>query len=207
MRVARFFLGCVMGMIEQIEPLLDLVQQHDDRNVAWQDTIALCRKAYDDGPWDVLPDLDLNRDTAAAVAWLNSDAGLLSKSHGIYLGLDTLNMREGTGMNVEMGYHSTCDATSDSIDWVYERLHYGTHHLICGLYEIDRVFSEPKWTKAKAQCEYLYFLGYSGIVFAAAFQEVVPENTCVAVWGFHGGDLFALGRRTKGGIARMRTRT
>ncbi len=115
---------------------------------------------------------------------------------GIYLGLDTLNMGEGEGTNIEFGGTAACDVSKDEVDWVYGKLKYGESHLIGGLYELQRIYSEPDWESSFSFTDYILFLGYSGIILGQAFIRLATKRRLLPAWGFHDGDLFVLGRKT-----------
>ena len=123
---------------------------------------------------------------------------MLPEARGLYLGLDTLNMRGGHGTNIEIGGSSQCDPSSDDIQWVFARnLRYGRKHLIYGLYELKEVYSTDAWVAVSDLCDYIFFLGYSGIVLAESFKRLDTARTLLPVWGFHDCVLFALGRKEK----------
>jgi hypothetical protein len=177
---------------------------HDNPSHAWSGVVARCR-AVAEAPWDQLPTPDIDRDVAAATDWLASELNdKLSKAPGIYLGLDTLNMGEGDGTNVEIGGSSQCDPLKEEMDWVFARnLRYGHQHLIRGLYELHSVYSLPDWEHVFDLFDFVFFLGYSGIVLAEAFDRLSTQRTLLAVWGFHDGDLHLLGRKHAGEFQRI----
>ncbi len=150
-----------------------------------------------EAPWDSLPTPDMARDIEAATQWLSGELAHRTDVTGVYLGLDTLNMDEGEGRNVEIGMTPECDAGKDEMDWVYAgNLRYGEGHLINGLYELQREYSGEPWEEAFSLCDYILFLGYSGIVLSQALMRLPSLSTFLVVWGFHDGDLLALGRKS-----------
>jgi hypothetical protein len=78
----------------------------------------------------------MERDILAATHWLSSQISAQPEATGIYLGLDTLNMDNGSGTNVDFGGTAACDISQDQVDWVYGKLKYGQQHLIRGLFEL-----------------------------------------------------------------------
>jgi hypothetical protein len=187
-----------------IRETLTVVREYTQPRRAWADIVALCRKAEPSAPWDDLAPPDVERDIVVATAWLEQQLAALTDARGLYLGLDTLNMQGGRGTNVEIGGSSGCDPASESIDWVYAgNLDYGTKHLIYGLYELQEVYSSNTWSAAYDVCDYIFFLGYSGIVLAESFRRLDTLRTLLPVWGFHDGDLFALGRKQGGEFVRL----
>jgi hypothetical protein len=118
--------------------------------------------------------------------------------------LDTLNVRAGRGTNVEIGGSSDCNPMSDDVDRVYAgKLDYGTKHLIYGLYELREVYSSDARAAAYRLCDYIFILGYSGIVLAESFARLDTPRALLAVSGPHDGDLFALGRKRDDELNRL----
>lgn len=177
---------------------------------AWRAVLSVCATAAPAAKWNELPTPDLERDIKAARLWLGEQLSELAQVRGVYLGLDTLNMRRGKGTNLEIGGSTACDPASDSQDWVFEQLQRGAKHLIYGLYELQTAYSASTWrvsdeTVAQGShfgfADYTLFLGYSGIILGSAFARLpewpkLTKRDLLAVWGFHDGDLFLLGRRT-----------
>jgi hypothetical protein len=172
-----------------IRETLAVVRDGTEPEATWADVVALCRAACPSAPWDGLVWPDIGRDVSAATTWLEAQLADLPDARGLYLGLDTLNMRGGRGTNIEIGGSSDCDPLSDDIQWVFARnLRYGRKHLIYGLYELRAVYSSDAWGAAYSLCDYIFFLGYSGVVLAGAFERLDTPRTLLPVWGFHDGD-------------------
>ncbi len=187
-----------------IRETLAVVRDGTEPLQAWSDVISLCRTAVPSAPWNDLASPNLERDVKAATAWLEGQIAAMPDSPGLYLGLDTLNMRGGRGTNIEIGGSSTCDPLSDDIQWVFARnLDYGQKHLIYGLYELQVVYETEAWAAAYPLCDYIFFLGYSGIVLSEAFVRLDTPRILLPVWGFHDGDLFALGRKQDNRFTRI----
>ena len=157
---------------------------------------------------DSVPEIDISADISAAQRWLKKEAADSSVT-GIYLGLDTLNENEGTGKNIEIGF--TCDAhpQSPDIEWIYKLKKYGTDHLIHGIYELHawyypehRVYADHDYD-LQLLLDYIFFLGYSGVILAAAIQQEQLQDHCLFVWGFHDGDLGPLCRWSPTGFERL----
>lgn len=186
-----------------IDATLDVILRHTSAPTAWAEIVELCRTCSPDAPWDSLPKPDLERDIAAAHHWLESQLNTVPEAVGIYLGLDTLNMNEGAGKNVEFGGTSDCDPANESVDWLGGELDYGSDHLIYGLYELQRMYETDAWKQAFSLCDYIFFLGYSGIVLTQAFERLSTNRTLMPIWGFHDGDMFTLGRKRDGQFTRF----
>jgi hypothetical protein len=147
--------------------------------------------------WESLPKTDIARDVEESTEWISSELNCNPPATGVYLGLDTLNMDGPNGFNVEIGRATGCDPMDDDTSWTFESLSYGKSHLIRGLKELQSVYSRPEWSgELFTFADYVLFLGYSGIVLGRALSQLPLQNRIVAVWGFHDGDIFILGRRT-----------
>lgn len=144
--------------------------------------------------WNEFENMNIEKDIQEAQTWLNQNLKKYSDFSGIYLGLDTLNMEEGQGTNLEIGLSKSCDPKIFSDEWAYECENYGESHLIKGLYEVSDSFNnQEKWTSEERNfTEYLIFLGYSGIVLKEALTNLKIENDYLSLWGFHDGDMFFL---------------
>jgi hypothetical protein len=184
----------------QVEPkhLLATLRQHTDALKCWQAILKLCRRSVPDARWRDLPLPDMERDIVAATLWLSAQIAAQPEATGIYLGLDTLNMNAGSGTNLEFGGTTACDLSQDEIEWVYGKLQYGEKHLIYGLFELQQFYSQPIWKPAFSFADYMLSLSYTGIIFGQAFIRISINRSLLAAWGFHEGDLFALGRKTQG---------
>jgi hypothetical protein len=189
-----------------VDDLLAAIRGPAKPDAAWKEVLRVCHRCAPGAPWPSLPDPDLGRDIEDARVWLARQLRDLPDATGIYLGLDTLNMRGGRGQNVEIGGTAECDALQDSQDWIGVRqLRYGTKHLIRGLYEMHRVYTQGDWCVRAEKvprglyssfAEYSLFLSYSGIVLGHALKLIPLKRTFLVVWGYHDGDMFLLGRRT-----------
>ena len=183
-----------------IDKTLEVIRSQPNPQCAWTGIISLCRETEPNELWQALPTPDIERDISAAGRWLSTQLSAQPDAVGIYLGLDTLNMDNGSGTNIEFGGSVTCDVTRDDVDWAYGKLKHGESHLIRGLFELQKVYSRPQFKSAFAFADYIVFLGYSGVVLGQAFIRLATTRSLLPAWGFHDGDLFALGRKTSGGF-------
>ena len=184
-----------------LEEILEIVRRSQDAERAWNRVLSLCRRSEPSKLWNALPAPDFAKDVARATRWLNSQISTSQDTTGIYLGLDTLNMAGRKGMNVEFGSSERCDPLREEIDWVFQGLRYGDSHLIAGLRNLHKVYSRPMWGESSISfADYVLFLGYSGIILGRALDRISTQCTFLAVWGFHDGDLFILGRKTPKGF-------
>lgn len=190
-------------MEKAIDRVLEIVRTQKTANPAqaWAEVISLCQSSKPSDLWQALPVPDMERDIVAATQWLSSQVAAQPDTVGLYLGLDTLNMDDGNGMNLEFGGTSVCDVSQNQIDWVYEELTYGDTYLIRGLCDLHQVYSRPEWKAVFAFSDYILFLAYSGVILGQAFTRLSTDRSLLPVWGFHDGDLFALGRKTPAGFA------
>lgn len=141
-----------------------------------------------------------------------------SRSNGVYLGLDTLNHKNGIGTNVEIGSSAKCVVDSKENDgrWLDELSWHGDSHLIYGLYEMKThawgdgtILWPTRPINLYGYADYAVFLIYSGLVLASALDRMVQKQLLefkkpkLIVWGFHDGDLFELGRLDSAGFCRI----
>jgi hypothetical protein len=120
--------------------------------------------------------------------------------------LDTLNEEDGGGHNVEIGLTTTADPERLKMDWAWGCEHYGERHLIHGLYTVHAaIMALDLEYELNNPAEYIFFLGYSGIVLASALEELPVSWDSLYVWGFHDGDLAFLARGSPTGVKRLAT--
>lgn len=188
-----------VNQLKRIRDQLAAIHTRADPHDAWDDVLALCRRDVPEAPWQRLPRPDIKRDIETAREWLVRQLQETPRATGLYLGLDTLNMRRGRGMNVAIGRSTECNPWKDDRNWLTDSMSFGDDYLIRELYAMHREYSKKAWRKndAFSYADYALFLCYSGIVLGHAFHGVRVKQTLQAVWGFHDGDLFVLGRRTK----------
>lgn len=187
-----------------VEELLEIVRAGINPEKTWRSILALCNGSAPSSLWDLLPALDINADIERAARWIQVELdNKLSACTGIYLGLDTLNMRAGDGKNVETGGSALCEPSEDSSDWLSSDLAYGADHILLGLFHLRAKYSEEEWRvgdKSVAAgslfgfADYMLFLGYSGVVLGHACKLIKSNRARLFVWGFHDGDMFLLGR-------------
>jgi hypothetical protein len=68
---------------------------------------------------------------------------------------------------------------------------------------LQRVYEREQWQEAFSLCDYIFFLGYSGVILSQAFERIATPRTLLPAWGFHDGDMFALGRTQDGTFTRI----
>lgn len=182
-----------------IPDILALVHENDDPVVGHERLLALCERAVSSPGWSKLPVLDVERDVADAARWLEDELGRRPQTTGVYLGLDTLNMRFLVGTNVEIGGSIRPDVSADDLNWLFAGLWYGNKHLIRGLRQHHRVYRKLS-PELFELADYVLFLAYSGLVLSSAIARLPPRARAagngarIYAWGFHDGDFFPLAR-------------
>lgn len=192
--------------MDWIDGIVEIVRAAKDAERGWPTVLQLCRKEQPSELWDALPPPDIKRDVQSASHWLTSQisAPMAPKPvSGVYLGLDTLNMEGGAGHNVELGATSSCDPFAQDGDWAWDCEWYGQRHLIRGLVDLKAEYERELWKDRYELADYALFLGYSGLVLGDALAAASAPEPLLAIWGFHDGDLFFLGRRTQAGVERL----
>ena len=141
---------------------------------------------------------DLDKDIVAATKWIEREFNAAGEFTGVYFGLDTLNMNDGSGANVEIAFSQQCrvDVPADD-SWLENLEHRGAAHLIRSLYDMQQVYSnEKKYSyEIRSFVEYVVFLGYSGVVLGTALKRINHAGSYLAQWGYHDGDLFCLAQK------------
>jgi|GEM_PF-5404207 len=159
--------------------------------LAFKNILKAAKKNCPELDWDQFSDKYLNDDIVAATQWIIKSLKGVPKAKGIYFGLDTLNMEDGDGSNVEIGMNTSCDPGQISVDWAFECDHYGDKHLIKGLYSFFANFTGPEDDNMDL-AEYVIFLSYSGLVIREALLRANIKTDFISCWGFHDGDLLLL---------------
>lgn len=184
-------------------PIIEIMQvlrTESDSDATFKKIVAFANKNLPSHIWQEYEGINIKRDVEEASLWIQDCFNQYPYSTGIYLGLDTLNMDEGAGTNVEIGLSKSCNPKILSDDWIYECENYGSSHLIKGLFEVSDSFNDKnKWSDdERSFAEYVVFLGYSGIVFKEAFNQIETKSDFLSMWGFHDGDMFFLTQKLDG---------
>lgn len=179
------------------DELLRIIRSQPGFELAWQRILELLDTHQSSALWSALPRPDFASDKTKVRHWLQGSLANLAESSGVYLGLDTLNMDEGAGTNIEIGW-LRCDTTRNDTDWIYGDLQRGDSTLIPGLHALHAMYSSPEWKPVFSLADYLVFLGYSGLVLREALSELSAPQDLLVAWGFHDGDMFILGRMLAG---------
>lgn len=159
--------------------------------LAFNDILQATKKNCPALDWDQFSVNYMDEDINEAVEWIKKALKKRPQAKGIYLGLDTLNMKDGRGSNVEIGMNANCDPAEISTDYAFHCDTYGDRHLIKGLYTFFANFVGPD-DDSSALAEYVIFLGYSGVVLREALLKADIKSDFISCWGFHDGDLFLL---------------
>lgn len=183
-----------------IDETMQILRIESDSKIAFHKILEQANKNLPSEIWKEYEKLNIERDIEDAVIWLKKILIQFPDSKGIYLGLDTLNMDEGNGTNVEIGLSKSCNPNEFSGDWTYDCEDHGEPHLIKGLYEVADTFgSSERWTNDEVSfAEYLVFLGYSGVVLKGALSKLEINNDFLSIWGFHDGDMYFLMQKANG---------
>jgi len=187
-----------------ISKILTAIRKATNASDAFDKLVAIASSHAKYADWEKLrfPKC-FEKDVRDAAKWIEKSLADYPAA-GVYLGLDTLNERRGWGTNLEIGMNSHADPSKKNIDWVFNCEQYGKKHLIRGLYELHRSYQKFDLEyPADLEADYALFLGYSGLVLAAALERARFRRDCMFVWGFHDGDLFLLCRTSAKGVERL----
>lgn len=176
-----------------IEETLKILKNHENPEHALNDLITLCSAVLPKENWSSLPKVNVARDISELAKWLSEQIAQADDPSGIYLGIDTENRDVGDGHNLDFTSSKVCEPTSESLDWLDEDLDQGDGHLIDGLYLLQQAYTSGKWSEdSQSLCDYILFLGYSGIIVMHAFKQISIAKPTLVVWGFHDGDILRL---------------
>lgn len=177
-----------------ITEIMDSIKLETEPIKALNDVIKLGSEKLPSLIWAEYKNLNIKDDVTEATNWIQKSIDKFPKSKGIYLGLDTLNMNEGEGTNIEIGFSEQCNPKEFDSEWIYDCENYGDGHLIKGLYNVSDSFNnEGKYSENERRfAEYMIFLGYSGIVLREALLKVEIGKNFLSIWGFSDGDMFFL---------------
>lgn len=166
------------------------INSQPDPELAFQNILAASKRKMASVDWAQFTTKHLKKDITAARKWIEQSFNGRTDIKGIYLGLDTLNMDEGEGTNVEIGLNLTCDPTEMTMEWSFDCDYYGDSHLIEGLYAFEPLIKSTG--KYEDTVEYIIFLAYSGLVLREALLKVKFKSNFISCWGFHDGDMYLL---------------
>ncbi len=153
--------------------------------------------------WNAVPEPDTESDVASATTWLQKSFSKYPPT-GVYLGMDTANEREGLGKNIEIGLTDVAGPLPLDMEWIYDGFDYGEDHLIRGLYEIHKSYAAIGLDESDSLLpDYVFYLGYSGVVLAAAAERIPVRWDSLFVWGLHDGDMVFLARGSSKGVERL----
>ncbi len=185
--------------------ILAIVREPGDLKTAFAALRELGRSQLASEVWDKIPTPELQADVLLAGAWLKKNIVEYQPS-GVYLGLDTLNEKQGHGKNLEIGMTREADPDKLEMEWAYRLPQRGHNHLIEGIYQAHRAYQEFGLEyPAEILADYIFFFGYSGLVLAFAIERVKINWDCLFIWGFHDGDLGYLVRSSPQGVVRLAT--
>jgi len=183
-----------------IDETLHILRVETDPKIVFEKIIDCCNNNLPSEIWKEYESLNLKRDIQDATIWIQNTLTKHPDTTGYYLGLDTLNMDNGKGTNLEIGLSNSCNPLDISDAWAYQCENYGKPHLIKGLSEVSDTFTNTKkWSDEEISfTEYIVFLGYSGVVLKEALNKLKTENDFLSIWGFHDGDMFFLTQKING---------
>ena len=197
-------------IIRGYEKVCAIIRAADNAREGYHQLVDQLSQLVQTELWSAFRVIDIERDVALVREWLIREIETPGpdKMTGLYLGLDTLNMREGNGYNLEIGGSSDADRSDTSFDWVYHCRWRGNRHLLRGLYEMYTSYNPIENYDLSQFLEMPLWVGYSGLVIADALiapdgKALLGKADCrTVVWGHHDGDLFALGHLTANGLQR-----
>lgn len=177
-----------------LDETMTILRKELNPQIAFKKIVDLGKEKFPSPIWNEYNEIYIDRDIKEASRWIEKSIQYHPNSKGFYFGLDTLNMDNGKGTNIEIGLSKGCNPNEFSDDWTYDCESFGKSHLIRGLFEFSDTFlNKDKWSCDERRfTEYLIFLGYSGVILREALNNLKTENNFLSTWGFHDGDMFFL---------------
>jgi hypothetical protein len=174
-----------------VDEIKDWIKSENNPENYWTKVIDQSKKLYGTDIWEHFRGMPLKQDISEFSSAIQEYVNQFPDSSGIYFGLDTLNMDNGNGSNVEIGLSNECDPRTFSDEWTFECDHYG-NYLIKGLFQVSESFQDPNYSgDITSAAEYIIFLAYSGIILREGLNRL-DKNDFQSIWGFHDGDMFFL---------------
>ena len=152
--------------------------------------------------WSEISPLSIERDVLLTKSWIidqfNAPKFPRTTITGVYFGLDTLNMRNGQGKNIEIGGSTLFNHQQPSNDWPFHNSWYGEETLVKGLFEIAELVKEEDsdlvWFS-----DFYVWMTYTGLILIEIFETTNPNTLLTGaparniIFGHHDGDLCSLG--------------
>jgi hypothetical protein len=180
------------------DEILSIVREFRDAAEAFNALKGIGIKQSRSSIWDDIPTPNVELDIWNAHAWLSENITEFQPT-GVALWFDTLNECRGDGTNVGIGMTREADPKSLSIKWAFDCQRYGDGHLIQGIYEAHEAYKEFGLILPN----YLFYVGYGGVVLVSALEQIAPNWDCLITWGFHDGGLGYLARTSSEGVKRL----
>ena len=187
-----------------VDEVRAVVRQGGDEKCVFDALRAIGSKHLPRRRWDKIrvPVL-FEADVLETTKWINGVVALYQASNA-YVALDTLNENDGQGKNVSTGMTRMLDSAAELHGWDPKWEGPRECHLVWGLFELHQ--SYLKWGleyPARVLADYVMFMGYSGLVYAAAVERSTLRENCRFVWGFGEDMPFPLALTSPEGTLRL----
>lgn len=194
----------MLVVLKALEEMRAVVRTGGDENAAFDALRAIGQNHLPQRKWGKIrfPPL-FQTDVLEAVKWIN-DVVLQHRPTNVYLALDALNEQDGQGKNVATGMTRAVDPDAELRGWDPSWEGPSEHHLMWGLFELHQQYLA--WDlryPANVLADYILFMGYSGLVYAAAIERSQCNFDCRFVWGFGEDAPFPLVRVSPSGMVRL----
>ncbi|MEJ7137805.1 hypothetical protein [Amphibiibacter pelophylacis] len=180
-----------------IEQLFSILRNHRNFEASWSQVLNILEEHTGRSLWQSLAQVPFDANILRMHQWLELQLADIAAPTGVYLGLDTLNMDQGQGKNIDIGW-TTCDTRLNQSDWIYGQLTHGESVFLDGLYQLHQIYSLAQWQSVYPIADYMLFLGYSGLIVLEAIAQAQSPYSRLYTWGFHDGDMFLLARSHSG---------
>jgi hypothetical protein len=187
-----------------VDEVRAVVRSGDNEKIAFDALRELGAKHLPRRKWNNLrlPAL-FETDVLEAAIWIKDNV-VPYRATNVFLALDTMNERDGQGKNVTSLITRSLDPSAELKDWGHACEGPKALHLVWGLFGLHQLYL--KWDleyPASVLVDYVIFLGYSGLMYAAAVERSCLKDDCRFVWGFGEDTPFPLVRMTSDGPVRL----
>jgi hypothetical protein len=149
---------------------------------------------------------DVEADVWLAGAWIDECIRDF-RPNFICIGTGTLNGAGANGFNAGIGMSQTAADPPPLTDGWTRMERCGSNHLIDGLRKVHAAYQKFSGGSGNLLFDYLYFLGYSGVVFATAIERINVDWDCLFRWGIGEDRPYDLLRASTAGVTRIASAT
>jgi hypothetical protein len=153
--------------------------------------------------FDKLRPPDVEADVWLTGAWLDNSIREFRPTF-VCIWSDTLNQGGANGSNVGVGMNRAASDPPAVAKGRTRMDRHGPPHLIDGLYKVYAAYRQlDLGYPGSLLFDYLFFLGYSGVVLASAVERIGVDWDCLFRWGIGEDRPYELVRTSTDGLTRL----